>query len=213
MARTADQVMEELLAISPDGDALPLDGTGFWPVHLAPLADALAGAEQLYDTMLAEVDPRTAVKFLPDFERVLGPDPLGRDQVPLDLGQRQALAAQRWAFTGGCSPNFYIGLAALMGIEITITTFTSSQCGATACGDVLAPQADELTWMVLMPAELVFTPVCGAAECGDYLGQLLSNTLASVITLYAQPHTLVLFATPGQTAPLDAFYLDEDQLA
>ena len=71
--------------------------------------------------MLFEVDPRTAVKFLADFERVLGPDPLGRDQVRLDLGRRQALAAQRWAFTGGCSPGFYIALAALVGAAITIT--------------------------------------------------------------------------------------------
>ena len=42
MARTAAEVMEELLAISPGGDALPADGSGLWPIVLAPLADAIA---------------------------------------------------------------------------------------------------------------------------------------------------------------------------
>ncbi len=195
MARTEAEVQAELLAIAPGGEALPADPSSGFAILLSAQADALARCEQTWDSMLPQVDPAEAVQFLADFERVLGPDPLGRDQGSLDIGQRQALAAQRWGFNGGCSPSFYQSLAALVGASITITTFASSQTGAAQCGDALAPQGDELTWQVTLPASLVFTPVCGAAECGDPLGCLFSDTLAATITLYSQPHTLPLFVT------------------
>lgn len=195
MARTGAQVLDELLAISPGGDALPPGRYGWWAQLLAPLGDALAAAEQLDDTLLWEVDPRTALHLLADFERVLGPDRLGRDQGGLDIGQRRQLAWWRWTCKGGCTPAFYQALAASFGEAITIDTFAASQCGPTVCGDELAPQGDELTWRVNLPADAVFTPVCGAAECGDPLGALLASgtSVAAAITLYAQPHTLVLF--------------------
>jgi uncharacterized protein YmfQ (DUF2313 family) len=184
MARTAAELLAELLAISPPGEAFPQDGNSPWAVWLGPLADAISSLEQRQDSLLTQVVPAQAIDLLADFERVLGPDPLGRDQGNLDIGQRQALAAQRWGGTGGGSANFYVALAALVGATISIATFTSSQTGATVCGDALAPQADELTWQVTLPASLVFTPVCGAAECGDPLGALPSDKLAGTITLY-----------------------------
>ena len=43
------------------------------------------------------------------------------------------------------------------------------------------------------------TAVCGAAECGDWLGWLADDTLANAITLYSQPHTLPIFVTETLT--------------
>lgn len=193
MARSAGEVLGELLAISPPGEALPQDGDSLWAVWLGPLADAIAALELRQDSLLTQAVPAQATDLLADFERVLGPDPLGRDQGGIDIGQRQALAAQRWGFTGGCSPGFYIGLAASLGITIAITEFTSSQCGATVCGDVLAPAADELTWRITMPASLVNEAICGVSECGDRLGSFASDPLPAMIARYAQPHTLPVF--------------------
>jgi uncharacterized protein YmfQ (DUF2313 family) len=216
MARTTDQVLGEMLAIA-DPLAPTSARDGFWAIHLLPHADALSSAEQLWDGMLPQVDPRLAQDpgFLPDFERVLGPDPLGRDQTALTLAARQQLAYQRWTFSGGCSPNFYIGMAAALGVAITITTFTDSKCGGSVCGDVLAPEGDALTWQVNMPASLVNEAICDVSDCGDCLGSFASDPLPALINLYAQPHTLPIFALTGGslTAPLDEFVLDRNVLA
>jgi len=192
MARSRDEVLDELLATDPPG-ALSADRGDAWAIHLLPIADALAKAEQRYDAMFPQVDPRNATDFLPDFERVLGPDPLGRDQGALSLGQRQQLACQRWVFQGGCAPNFYIALAASLGITIGIEEFSDNPTGGCVCGDVLAPEADALTWRITMPATLVQEAITGACDCGDPLGWFLTDLLPALINLYAQPHTLPVF--------------------
>lgn len=191
-ARSADEVLDELLAISPAGLFPPGRDSG-WATHLLPIADALATAEQRYETMFPQVDPRNATDFLEDFERVLGPDPLGRDEVALTIAQRQVLAFQRWTFTGGCSPAFYIGLAASLGVTIGIEEFAGAQTGSAVCGDVLAPAEDDLTWRITMPATLVEEAIAGATVCGDPLGQFVSDPLPALINLYSQPHTLPVF--------------------
>jgi uncharacterized protein YmfQ (DUF2313 family) len=188
MARGAGDVLAELLAIGPPGIALPQDPDSLWAVWLGPLADAVASLEQMQDSLVHQVDPRVATDLLADFERVLGPDPLGRDAGAVSIGQRQSLAFQRWTFSGGCSPDFYIALAASMGITITIQDrFTSSQCGATVCGDQLGPPGDELTWLITMPATTETDAICGVSECGDALGSFAPNPLEPLITYYAQP--------------------------
>ena len=193
-ARTPGEVLDELLAISPAG-VFPAEHDSGWANFHAPLADALATAEQRFAAMAPQVDPRLATDFLADYERVLGPDPLGRDQAALTLAARQQLACQRWVFRGGCSPDFYVALAANLGIGITVAEFIDSKCGPTECGDVLAPEQDELTWLVTMPETLVVEAVCNVSECGDALGSFVADPIGPAITLYAQPHTLPLFAT------------------
>jgi len=192
MSRSTDQVLDELLAIDLGG-ALPDDPGSFWALHLTPLADAISTAEARYDTMFPQVDPRNATDFLEDFERVLGPDVLGRDLGAPSIGQRQQLAYQRWTYAGGCSPNFYIGMAAALGIAISIATFTDYPTGNSVCGDPLAPEGDLLTWQITMPATLVVEAITGFCECGDPLGWFTSDQLAALIALTAQPHTLPIF--------------------
>jgi uncharacterized protein YmfQ (DUF2313 family) len=200
MARSTDEVLDELLAIAPPG-ALSPDRDGYWATHLLPLADALSTAEQRYDGMFPQVDPRNATDFLADFERVLGPDPLGRDQTALTLAARQQLAFQRWTFNGGCSLNFYVGLAASLGVGISIQTFQDSRCGDAECGDILAPEADALTWQITMPASLVNEAICGVSVCGDCLGSFSADPLPALIGLYAQPHTLPVFILSSELDP------------
>lgn len=195
-ARAPEEVLDELLAISPAG-LFPASRDSGWAIHLSPLASLISEAEQRYAEMFPQVDPRNATDFLDDFERVLGPDPLGRDETATTIAERQLLAFQRWTFTGGCSPQFYIDLAATFGITITIETFTSAQTGECVCGDVLSPEVDELTWQISMPSTLVEEAITGSCVCGDPLGQFVNDPLPALIQLYAQPHTLPVFTLSG----------------
>ena len=166
-----DQVLGELLAIA-DPLAPTSARDGFWATHLLPVADALSGAEQLWDTCCRR--GRSAAGAGPGscpFRARPGPDPLGRDQTALTLAARQALAYQRWTFSGGCSPNFYIGMAASLGVTISIETFQDTPCGNTVCGDALAPEGEPPTWQITMPAALVNEAICGVSVCGDCLGK------------------------------------------
>lgn len=197
-ARSPEEVLDDLLAISPLG-LFPAARDSGWGTHLLPIATLYSEAEQRFQTMLPQVDPRNAQDpgLLPDFERVIGPDPLGRDETATTLAKRQVLAYQRWVFTGGCSPQFYIDLAASLGVVISIEEFLASQTGDTVCGDVLAPPDDELTWRITMPSTLVEEAITGATVCGDPLGQFVDDPLPALIRLYAQPHTLPVFTLSG----------------
>ena len=57
MSRTPAVVLAELLALSPAGDALPLDGSGNWPQMLMPLATEISRFESFAEEMLIELIP------------------------------------------------------------------------------------------------------------------------------------------------------------
>jgi uncharacterized protein YmfQ (DUF2313 family) len=184
-----------LLAIDPPGAALPAEVDSTWGAFLTPLADALDAADARMQAMLPQVDPRNAVDLLPDFERVLGPDPAGRDAGVLSLGARQALAFQRWTGAGGCSPGFYQALATASGVPMTIEEFASAPLGLWELGESeLAPEADDLTWRATLPTELLIDFELGGSELGDALGDFAPNPFAAVLKLYQQPHTLLLIS-------------------
>jgi uncharacterized protein YmfQ (DUF2313 family) len=122
MTRREDDVRAEMIALLPDG--------WVWPKRVAetllaallePIAGELAQIEQTAAAMIDELDPRSAALCLTDYERVLGPDPCGRDTSTMSLGDRRTLAHQRWTGRGGASRAYFIGLAAKRGIAITIS--------------------------------------------------------------------------------------------
>src|ERR1700754_5238937 len=104
--RTVDTVLAGLLAISPIGWAWKRTKTSMWANFLGPLAAEISRFEGMAFEQLTEVDPRAANYLLPDYERVLGPDPCGETAVT--LADRRALAYRRWTARGGQSPGDFI---------------------------------------------------------------------------------------------------------
>lgn len=143
-----------LLAVTPPGWAFPTDSGSNWAKFLTPWANEISLIETTTASMINEIDPRTAAYTLPDYERVLGPDPYGRDATSLDLTttEQAQLAWSRWTDTGGLSANDFIALAASMGVTITITTCWQTQCGQMQCGGPgLCPPPKQYAWLVTMP--------------------------------------------------------------
>ncbi len=138
MARSESQVLDELLTLTPPGWALPHDPASVWASFLAPWANEASLIESTAEGLLLELDPRTCVNLLPDYERCLGPDPYGRDATGNDLTTTQlaTLAYERWTERGNANPADFVALAAQSGIAITVTTYTPFVCGATPIGTI-----------------------------------------------------------------------------
>ncbi len=212
MARSPAQVLDEILALTPSGGALPATADSIWAQFNGPMASAWSDIETSGEAMLPEVDPRTAPDLLPDFERVLGPDPYGRDAPSqnLTLAGRAALTYQRWTETGNATPADYIALAAADGQTATVTEFWPVMCGEGECGadlvadvtsmcgwsdtgDVIGATPIAFWWLTTLPALNVAYAECGQAACSDLLGSYAPNLMGAVIAGEAPAHTRPVF--------------------
>ncbi len=194
MSRSAAQVLDELLAISPDGDALPLQPSqdGVWAKWLSPLAGEVSRFEGLAEEMFVEVDPGEAVYLLSDYQRVLGPDPYGRDTVPLTLAEQQALAHSRWTQKWGVRPQDFVAFAASFGIVVSIQEFTLTVVGATI-GAELVNHPTQFTWIVNMPAAVLEFATASGSSIGDYLSAFEPSLVQPAIAGRAPAHTNPIF--------------------
>jgi uncharacterized protein YmfQ (DUF2313 family) len=206
MARTQDQVLGEFFTILPSGWALPTDAASVTASFFGPDAAEWSLVESTAESLQEEIDPRTAEYLLPDWERMLGPDPYGRDSASLNLttAQQAQLAWVRYtAGAGNMNPADYIALAASMGVTITIREYWQTQCGQAECGQQLCNsilisgiwQAQWFKWLVTLPTTLITTPQCGSAVCDEPLGiaDPIAQICATAIIGEAPSHTLPVF--------------------
>jgi uncharacterized protein YmfQ (DUF2313 family) len=199
VARSTDDVMAELLALSPPGWAINKEPDSMFAAFMRPLADAISTFEKQAYEELIEVDPRAAVALLPDFERMLGPDPYGRDLTDVTQQQRQLVAYQRLTARGGQSIAYFVGLAASLGVTISITEKRTSVCGRSRCGaDRLAPSPAQFVWVVTLPSTTVTKSYCGGSRCGaSSLGTITPSPVQPAILRDAPAHTQPIFSFTG----------------
>ena len=195
MSRATEAALAELLAHLPSGWAWDKAPAGGLAGLLRPVAERMAGVEADAEAMLAEVNPRRAATLLPDFERVLGPDPCGRDLLISSLGDRQAFAHQRWTAAPQPTPAAIVKTAADLGVAITIEEFVPPQVGVAECGAATCSgDAEVFVWIVQLPATRVIETECAVTECGDWLGEVVPAGVECVIRQMAPAHTVPVFA-------------------
>lgn len=214
--RTRAQALAGLLDAAPQGWALPRDAASVWAGFLAPFAAEWALIEAAQAAMAQEIDPRRAPNLLEDWERLLGPDPYGRDAASLGLttAQRGQLAYSRLTATGDMTPADYIALAASMGIAVSVIEYWPGMAGVAQCGDQVAEDwwlesgaarcGDELgwqliayRWLIVLPRYLLGLPEAGTAACADPLGNAQPTPLPAVIDGEAPTHSIPVYAYTG----------------
>lgn len=193
MSRAAGLVQRHLLAEGPQGWAWSQDGASTTAKVYLPMAQLLADFEAQADLLLIETNPRNATQLLPDYERVLGPDPCMRDAAGLAVDDRQRLAYQRWTARGGQSVAYFIALAASLGITIVIAEQVVAECGVSVCGDDLALEGEQFCWLVTLPTQRLIDAECGVTECGAALGDFVPSLVECVIRQSAPAHTQPVF--------------------
>ena len=133
--RSGNDYTQAFLSLLPQGQA--------WPRHpLSTLARTCEGLSEYWgfvdgragDLLEIESDPRQTVELLPDWERNWGlPDPCYT--APQTIGQRQLALVMRMTMQGAQSREFFIGIAAMLGYEITITEYRTFVVGLDRVGD------------------------------------------------------------------------------
>lgn len=193
MSRTRDAVLTELLAIDPPGFVLSKEPDSDWGKILSAMAGGVADVEVEAEQLSSEIDPRTATWMLEDFERLLGPDPCGRDELITTMAERRLIAYQRLTARGGQSVSYFLALAASLGVVATIDTDIATTAGC-ECGDEVIESPEQFVWRINLPATQEFEPEVGGMDAGDYLGWLVPSLVECVIRRYAPAHTIPVIA-------------------
>jgi uncharacterized protein YmfQ (DUF2313 family) len=172
---TSNQYLDQLKRLAPPGRlwAIPV-GSLIEKVFLA-IADGLARAQTLLETLPSESDPRTTSQLLPEWEKVTGlPDgciPSGGTTQE----RRNAIVA-RLISTGGASVPYFTQLAATYGYSITI--------------DFPALH----TWRVSTPTTIGITRANCRSKCIDPLRTWGNDQLECLLNRVKPAHTVLEFA-------------------
>lgn len=160
--------------------------------------------------LLEEADPLTALELLPDWERAVGlPDPC--TPISDSVRERQLAVARRLAGIGGQTRDFFVELAALVGLEVEVEEFQPFAAGSLA-GD---PAYDD-DWrfafaIVVLPESLqavgaarvdiaFFT--AGQSSAGDPLHSFGSTSLECVVSRARPAHSEVIFIYQFDPEPM-----------
>jgi uncharacterized protein YmfQ (DUF2313 family) len=180
----------------PTGRAWPRDDdaqlTAFIGGHADSMFDVHLAAVLLLDV---ESDPASANELLSDFEADYGlPDPC----TPLNatLQQRRSALLAKIAGLGGQSKEYFLGIAAAMGIIITIDEFAPFRMGTSKMGSgQLSKWPDVLfTWRINAPAVHEIPFRMGSSQMGDNLATVDNTSLACRLNMLKPAHTILLFA-------------------
>lgn len=192
MSRLASTILQSLIGKLPPGWVLAKRGgilDAVLEAFATPIADAEADAELLMD----EVDPRLAVRLLPDFERALGADRCGRDLGALTIEQRQRLAHQRWTARGGASIPYFVQVAARLGVTIEIEEFWPSRVGVLRAGQALIADGEQFSWRVKLALISQWVFRAGQNTAGEPLGGYALADVECELRRLKPAHTLVVF--------------------
>ncbi len=194
MTRPVDDVRAEMIALLPDG--------WLWPKRqqdtllaalLEPLAGEISLIEQTAAAMIDELDPRSATLCLIDYERVLGPDPCGRDTSTMSLGDRRQLAHQRWTARGGASRQYFIDLAAKRGVTIAIEENLVTMADAAVAGDELIETPEQFIGTVSLALLGEVVAKADESQAGDLLLDIVLSDVECDIRRLKPAHTEVVF--------------------
>ena len=192
MSRTVHTILGSLIGKLPIGWVLAFRG-GVLDALLDALAHPLADAEAEAEALMREIDPRTAVRLLPDFERVLGPDPCGRDLGNRTVEQRQRQAHQRWTARGGQSVSYFVETAARLGAAIEVEEFWPSKAGVLRAGQPLVAEGEQFTWRVKLALISQWWFRAGQNVDGDPLGGYAPSDIECELRRLKPAHTQLVF--------------------
>lgn len=190
---SAQEYARQLKALLPQGVAWDM-GDGSWLSRfMLAVAGEMARVDGRAGDLLREMDPAATVEMLSDWERVLGlPDAC----VPAEqtLQARRAAVVAKYTALGGQSRAYFIGLAAALGYEVTITEFRPFRAGHSSAGDALTNGDWAHTWQVNGPTVTVREFRAGQSAAGEPLRDWGNEELECAIAQRKPAHTLLQFA-------------------
>lgn len=187
--------LSQLLALQPPGRALPSSPESIWARLLAVPADSLERVENRTGDLVRESDPRDAIELLSDWECVCGlPGKCARPDTLNTVQARRAAVVNVLTRMGGQTMAWYIQLASMLGLEITIEEYRPFIAGLSRCGECLNGAANvRFVWHVTVKGKRLTWFRCGASACGDRLLTIApADELECLLRAYAPAHTAIV---------------------
>ena len=197
MSRTPAQVQLGLLRLVPSG--FPFEGAGalnpdgYVAARLLAPAAELALVEESIEAMLPQVDMRLAFNLLPDYQRVLGPDPCGRDLQALPFAEQAGIAYAAWTAGGNLCAGYYETIALGVGTTVTVTECVCTECGIATCDTEMIPANENFVVQFGLQTDLLTDCECGVSTCDDSLGLVNANPAQCPITHSLPMHIIPVF--------------------
>lgn len=190
MDLTAEQITQALVRLLPRGAAWRTgEGRNTYRVLQAD-ADELLRVYGRAEDLRAEAHPATVDELLPEWETEYGLSAGDRS-----LTERRLALAAKLVARGGASRQYFIDVAAALGVEITIEELQPFYVGLHGCGDPIGEVDWKFTWVVYAPAPGsavyfdVATGVIGQPLVSYGSSELLEQTLQDI----KPEHTVLVF--------------------
>jgi len=178
---SADDYIAVLQSMLPRGKVWPRDADAPLTLALQGLAQSFAEATARANNLLTVAFPATVDDMLPEWNETLGLPGL-TGYTGSDLATQQAQVVAAFTDAGGQSPAYFIGLAATLGIPITINGYRPYRVNDHV-NDPITGQPWAHVWRVNVPAGYDYT------------------VLETLFNLYKPAHTTVLFAAATPPPP------------
>ena len=189
--------LTQIQALLPVGGAWPRDAGATLTSLLTAVADEMARIHNRSADLVEESDPRGAVELIQDWETETGLPDACMAEVATVLQERRAAVHAKLTGRGGQSPAFYIGVAAALGFDITITEFRPFRAGMNAAGDAVRGFNWWHAWRVNAPETTIVSFRAGSSAAGEPLRTWGNELLECAISRLKPAHTIVIFAYGG----------------
>ncbi len=185
-----------LQRLAPPGYAWPKATTSIARAILDGLASTPNALQDRLAQLLVEVDPRTALELLPDFERLLGLPGDCAAGVLQTLAERRAAVVQRLTAIRGATPAELVALAASLGISATVLEYRPFVAGRSVAGDPIANTVGGWLFGVTLRAPVASGTFfrAGSSSAGDALWSSTRPTLECLIEDAVPGHVVADFA-------------------
>lgn len=185
--------LQQLLRLLPEGPVWSRDLDSVLAQVLKVPAASLARIDARANALFEDMDPRTTVELLVDWERNHGlPDECMRDIA--DPDQRRKRLHQKVAWEGGQSAPFFISLVEALGYEgATIDQFRPFRVNS-PCNAGINQNGWRYAWRVNVPAEATVRRMTATSPCNSALGSWGDDTLLCILSGYKPAHTILYIA-------------------
>jgi uncharacterized protein YmfQ (DUF2313 family) len=194
VAMSAAQYRDMMLSLLPQGAAWPRDPNSNWGKLFYGFGEEFARVDASNDALIAEMDVRTALELLPDYETDYGLPGQCIHEVQTLLDRRNALVT-KYRLIGRQDRQFFIDVAADLGYAITITEYDEAHPGPQPDynGIPLSGDAWNYVWQInaaLVNLQLRTFPSSFAGPFGSFGNELLECTLRGL----AHDHRALFFS-------------------
>lgn len=183
---------QQLQQLLPPGQAWPRDKSATLTKLLGGIAEGVARFHRRVDDLANELDPRTTVELLPDWERVCGLPDECSVQSSQTLAERQSAVHAKWTSRGGQSRQFFIDLAKTLGFDVTVNEFRVFTCES-AIDEPICDEPWSFAWQVNAPETTIREFTCDS-HCEEPLRIWGNWPLECVLSRYKPAHTHVIFS-------------------